>query len=176
MIPQAVVPKGGDVIRLGGNNFGVLETPGHPLGTASYPFDVKDGANIYRAITVGGLGLNAIKDSKQVESYIASVDRITALAKQPSQPVTVHLTTHPFSTGLMEARDRLAARKPGDPNPLVDPDGLLKQLAGLRSGAEERLEIERKANRCSSGAAENHKASTNTQIKRPQPGIAKAPF
>ncbi len=147
MIPQDVVAKDGDVIRLGGNNFGVLETPGHTLGTASYTFDVKDGANIYRAITVGGLGLNAIKDSKQVESYIASVDRITALAKHPSQPVTVHLTTHPFSTGLMEARDRLAARKPGEPNPLVDPDGLLKQLAGLRSGAEERLEIERKASR-----------------------------
>ena len=147
MIAQDVVAKDGDVIGLGGNSFGVLETPGHTLGTASYTLDVKDGANTYRAITVGGLGLNAIKDSKQVEGYIASVDRITALAKQPGKPVTVHLTTHPFSTGLMEARYRLAARKPGEPNPLVDPEGLLKQLAGLRSGAVERLEIERKAGR-----------------------------
>jgi metallo-beta-lactamase class B len=57
------------------------------------------------------------------------------------------LTTHPFSNGLMEARDRLAARKPGEPNPLVDPEGLLKQLAELRAGAEARLEIERKAGR-----------------------------
>jgi len=59
--------------------------------------------------------------------------------------VTVHLTTHPFSNGL--ARDRLAARKPGEPHPLVDPQGLLAQLAALRSGAERRLEIERKAGR-----------------------------
>src|SRR6185312_2324992 len=29
MIPQDVVVKDGDVIRLGGNSFGVLETPGH---------------------------------------------------------------------------------------------------------------------------------------------------
>jgi metallo-beta-lactamase class B len=147
MIPQELVVKDGDVISLGGNTFGVLETPGHTLGTASYTFDVKDGANTYRAVTVGGLGLNAIKDSKHIEGYIASVDRLGELVKQPNQPVTVHLTTHPFSKGLTEARDRLAARKPGEPNPLVDPEGLLKQLAALRSGAEARLEMERKAGR-----------------------------
>ena len=114
----------------------------HPL--AAQPAQPFDGC---RAITVGGLGLNAIKDSKQVEGCIARVDRLNELARQPGQPVTVHLTTHPFSTGLMEARDRLAARKPGEANPLVDPEGLLKQLAGLRSGAEARLDIERKTGR-----------------------------
>jgi metallo-beta-lactamase class B len=147
MIPQQVVVKDGDVIDIGGNTFGVLETPGHTQGTASYSFDVKDGTKTHRAITVGGLGLNAIKDSKQVEAYIASVDRIGALVKRTNQPFTVHLTTHPFSNGLMEARDRLASRKPNEPNPLVDPEGLLKQLAGLRKDAVERLEIERKAGR-----------------------------
>ena len=147
MIARDVVAKDGDAIQLGGNSFGVLETPGHTLGTASYTLDVKDGASTYRAVTVGGLGLNAIKDSKQVESYIASVTRLSELVKQPNQPITVHLTTHPFSNGLTEARDALAARKPGGPNPLVDPEGLLKQLAALRSGAEERLEVERKAGR-----------------------------
>ncbi len=147
MIPQDVVARDGDVIRFGGNSFGVLETPGHTLGTASYTFDVKDGASTYRAITVGGLGLNAIEDSKQVEGFIASVDRITQLVKRPNQPVTVHLTTHPFSNGLTETRERLAARRPGEPNPLIDTEGFLKQLASLRSGAEERLEIERKAGR-----------------------------
>jgi metallo-beta-lactamase class B len=147
MIPQDVVVKDGDVIRLGGNSFGVLETPGHTPGTASYTFDVKDGANSYRAVTVGGLGLNAIKNSKQVEGFIASLDRLSELVKQPNQPVTVHLTAHAFSNGLTEAHDRLAARKPGEPNPLVDPDGFLKQLAVMRSGGEQRLEFERKAGR-----------------------------
>ena len=45
MIPQDVVVKDGDVIQLGGNTFDVLETPGHTLGTASYAFDVRDGAS-----------------------------------------------------------------------------------------------------------------------------------
>ncbi len=147
MIPQDVVVKDGDVIRLGGNSFGVLETPGHTLGTASYTFDVKDGTAPYRAITIGGLGLNAIKSSKQVEGFIATLDRLGGLVKQSNQPVTVNLTPHPFSAGLTEAHHRLAARKPGEPNPLVDPDGFLKQLAVWRSGAEQRLEIERKAGR-----------------------------
>ena len=146
MIPQDVVVKDGDVIRLAGNSFGVLETPGHTLGTASYTFDVK-GTSTYRAITVGGLGLNAIKNSKQVESFIASLDRLGGLAKQPNQPVTVHLTSHGFSNGMTEVGYRLPARKPGELNPLVDPAGFLEQLASLRSGAEQRLEIERKAGR-----------------------------
>ena len=147
MIPQDVVVKDGDVIRLGDNSFGVLETPGHTVGTASYTFDVKDGASTYRAITIGGLGLNAIKNSKQVEGFIATLDRLSGLVQQPNQPVSVNLTPHPFSAGLTEAHHRLAARKPGEPNPLVDPDSFLKQLAVWRSGAEQRLEIERKAGR-----------------------------
>jgi metallo-beta-lactamase class B len=147
MIPRDVVAKDGDVIHVGDNSFGVLETPGHTLGTASYTYDVTDGANTYRAITVGGLGLNAIKDSRQVELYIASVGTIIALIKKQQQPMTVHLTTHPFSNGLTEIRARLAARKPDEPNPLVDQQGILEQLAALRSNAEERLEVERKAGR-----------------------------
>jgi metallo-beta-lactamase class B len=145
MIPRDVVAKDGDVIHVGDNS--VLETPGHTLGTASYTYDVTDGANTYRAITVGGLGLNAIKDSRQVELYIASVGTIIALIKKQQQPMTVHLTTHPFSNGLTEIRARLAARKPDEPNPLVDQQGILEQLAALRSNAEERLEVERKAGR-----------------------------
>lgn len=147
MIAPDMVVRDGDKIRLGDETIGVLATPGHTLGTASYAFDVKDGAKTYRAITIGGLGLNAIKSSNQVEAYITSVDRIDALVKNPTNPIEVHLTTHPFSNGLTEAKDRLANRRPGDPNPLVDPEGLLRQLAELRRGAVERLTVEQKAGR-----------------------------
>jgi metallo-beta-lactamase class B len=147
MIPQDVVVRDGDVIRLGESTFGVLETPGHTRGTASYTFNVKDNTATYRAITVGGLGLNAIENSRQVEQYIAAVDKITQLVKRSTDPLTVHLTTHPFSNGLTELREKVMSRKPGDPNPLVDQQGLLDQLADLRRGAVERLAIERKAGR-----------------------------
>jgi metallo-beta-lactamase class B len=48
---------------------------------------------------------------------------------------------------LTEIREKAISRKPGEQNPLVDPQGLLEQIAYLRWGAEERLEIERNVGR-----------------------------
>jgi metallo-beta-lactamase class B len=147
MIDKDLVVKDGDVITVGDMKLTVYQTPGHTLGTASYSFPVRDGATTYQALTVGGLGLNAIESSKQVEAYIASVARIVQLVQRPTDPITVHLTTHPFSNGLTEAAERLKRRQAGEPHPLNDPAGFLAQLAGLRKGAEERLVIERNAGR-----------------------------
>ena len=108
---------------------------------------MRDGDKTLRAFTVGGLGLNAIQNSQQVEAFIASVKRIEAMVHDPANPIMTHLTTHPFSNGLTEAKDRIPARKPGEAHPLVDPQGFLKQLAQLRAGAEARLIVERKAGR-----------------------------
>jgi metallo-beta-lactamase class B len=147
MIAKDRVLKDGDAIRLGGQTVRVYATPGHTWGTASYTFDVQDGARRYRAATVGGLGLNAIQNAKQVEAYIASIDRLAALLTSTEDPVALHLTTHPFSTGLLEGAAKLKARKAGEANPLVDAATFRAQLAALRAGAVERLEAERKAGR-----------------------------
>ncbi|GAB4061041.1 CAR family subclass B3 metallo-beta-lactamase [Uliginosibacterium sediminicola] len=137
-----VTVKDGDVLTVGDTRFYVYTTPGHTWGTASYALDVKDGNKTYRAMTIGGLGLNAIDGPKQVEAYIASVDRIKGMVNAAQNPVVVHLTAHPFSNGLTEAKELLKTRKPGDPHPLVDAAGLNVQLDALRAGAEERLLIE----------------------------------
>jgi metallo-beta-lactamase class B len=143
MIAKDIVAKDGDVFTLGGRTVTVYETPGHTLGTASFVYDVHDGARTYSAVTVGGLGLNAIQNAHQVELYIDSMDRLRRMATSRVPPVTVHLTTHPFATDLMAARPKLAARTPGDVNPLVDGPGLIKTLDGLEKGAQDRLVIER---------------------------------
>jgi metallo-beta-lactamase class B len=147
MIDTDVVVRDGDRMTVGDTTFTVHETPGHTFGTASYEFPVRDGATVHRAFTVGGLGLNAIESSKQVEAFIASVRRIEGLVERRPDPVTVHLTTHPFSNGLIEASKRIASRPSGAPHPLVDPAGFAAQLRELRVGAQERLEVERKAGR-----------------------------
>ena len=147
MIDKDLVVKDGDVITLGDTAFTVYETPGHTFGTTSYGFPARDGARTHHAFTIGGLGLNAVQSSKQVEAFIASVARIKELAQRPTDPITVHLTTHPSSNGLTEAAARLKDRRPGDPHPLVDPSGFITQLEELRKGAEERLVIERNAGR-----------------------------
>jgi metallo-beta-lactamase class B len=146
-VMQDLTLKDGESVTLGDTVFTLYETPGHTFGTASYSFRVRDGDKSYRAFTVGGLGLNAIQNSKQVEDFIASVKRIETMVKDPTDPITVHLTTHPFSNGLTEAKDRIPSRKPGEPHPLVDPSGFKAQLEQLRVGAEARLILERKAGR-----------------------------
>jgi metallo-beta-lactamase class B len=147
MIDKDLVVKDGDVIAVGDTTFGVYETPGHTFGTASYSLPVRDGARTHQAFTVGGLGLNAVESSRQVEAFIASVTRIIRLAQRQNDPITVHLTTHPFSNGLTESAQKLKTRRSGDPHPLVDPAGFIAQLETLRKGAEERLVIERNAGR-----------------------------
>lgn len=137
-----IIVKDGEILTVGDTQFTAYETPGHTWGTTSYALDVKDGDKTYRAITIGGLGLNAIDGPQQVEAYIRSVDRIKALVNASKNPISVHLTAHPFSTGLTEAKEFLKTRKPGQAHPLVDANGLNKQLEKLRAGAAERLAIE----------------------------------
>ena len=138
-----VLVKDGDVLTVGDTRFYAYATPGHTWGTTSYAVDVKDGEKTYRAITIGGLGLNAIDGPQQVEAYIHSIDRFKAMVSDTKNPVAVHLTMHPFSTGLSEAKELLKTRKPGEPHPLVDPAGLNQQLDALRAGAVERLAVEK---------------------------------
>jgi metallo-beta-lactamase class B len=146
MIPRDIVAKDGDAWTLGGRTQTLLETRA-TRSARRRTCSTHDGSRAYRALTVGGLGLSAIQNARQVELYIASVERLDRMASAPAQPIEVHLTTHPFATGLMEERAALAARKPGDPHPLVDAAALRAQLEALESGAKERLVVERaKAN------------------------------
>lgn len=150
MIRTDVVLTDSQVISGGDVKIQAFETPGHTMGTTSYAYDVRDGSKTYRAFTVGGLGLNAIKGPEQVEAYIASVKRIRSFTKTGTKmdrrPVQVHLTTHGFSTDLPEASERLLTRKPGEPHPLVDRDGFRRQLDQLQARAEKRLQLERNKN------------------------------
>lgn len=143
MIEPEQVLTDGQVLQVGDIRLTAYETPGHTMGTASFAFDAYDGGRRVRAFTVGGLGLNAIGSPQQVEAFIASIKRIRALTEDPTDPVTTHLTTHAFSNGLTEAKELLKTRKPGEPHPLVDPQGFRAQLDGLQAGAEQRLQAER---------------------------------
>ena len=143
MIEPEMVVADGDKITVGNNTFSVIETPGHTWGTASYMYDVVDGDNTHRAITVGGLGLNAIEGPPQVEAYIESVDRVRQLVEAQDMPVEAHLTTHGFSANLDENRQKHMARQDGEANVFVDPQALLNQVAGLRERAVKRLEKEK---------------------------------
>ncbi len=143
MIAPDIVASDGATITVGKTSVTVYETPGHTFGTASYAYDVRDGGKTYHAITVGGLGLNAIKNLAQVEAYVSSVKRIQGMVDDKRHPITVSLTTHPPAAGMFAQADQLAARKQGQPNPFVDPIALKKQLAQLLKNGEARVAVEK---------------------------------
>lgn len=142
MIAPDIVAKDGDTFTVGATVLTVYETPGHTFGTASFGYAVRDGGHTYRAITVGGLGLNAIKNVAQVEAYVASVKRLQAMTADGADPVMASLTTHPPAAGMFAQADRLAARAPGTPNPFVDRAAFQHQLAQLLKNGEARLAVE----------------------------------
>ncbi|QIZ47392.1 CAR family subclass B3 metallo-beta-lactamase [Dickeya zeae] len=142
-----IVAHDGQTFTVGDTTFYAYATPGHTWGTTSYAFDVNDGDKTYRAITIGGMGLNAIENARQVEAYLASIERIKRLITDPQHPIMVHLTAHPFNTGLTEAKERLKTRKPGDPHPLVNQAALIKQMDSAYQEAQQRLADEQKKER-----------------------------
>jgi hypothetical protein len=59
----------------------------------------------------------------------------------------VNISNHPQGGQIFERRDKLMARKAGDPHPYVDPAGVKAYFAALLAGAEKKLAAEKAANR-----------------------------
>ena len=135
-----VVAKDGEQLRCGDSVFTVLETPGHTWGTASYMYDVHRGDKSYKAVTVGGQGLNAIEGPDQVRAYIKSMNRLA----EDSLGIEVDLTAHPYSSGLADMIPTLRNLKPSDSHPLINRTAFLNRLKKLNEKASVRLQQELK--------------------------------
>ena len=107
-------------------------------GTASYMYDVHRNGRSYRAVTVGGQGLNAIEGPDQVRAYMKSMERLA----ENSLNIEVDLTAHPFSSGLADKIDAIRHLKPSDEHPLIDRAAYLARLKKLNEGAAARLKLE----------------------------------
>lgn len=133
-----VVAGDGETLTCGDSVFTVLETPGHTWGTASYMYDVHRGDKRWKAVTVGGQGLNAIESTDQVRAYIKSMNRLC----EDSLGIEVDLTAHPYSSGLADMIPAIRALRPSDPHPLVNRAAYVARLGKLNENAEARLKIE----------------------------------
>ena len=125
--------KDGDLVTLGDTQVQVLETPGHTWGTVSYVYPIKDGQQTHRAVTVGGQGLNAMDDVRQLDAYIRSMQRLA----NPDLKIDVDLTAHPFSTGLTEKIPEIVAHRHGQKHPLVNRLEYVARLESMVRSAQE---------------------------------------
>jgi metallo-beta-lactamase class B len=142
-LPRDIVVKDGDTIKLGDTTLKLYLTPGHTPGVTSIELPVFDGTKQYKAFMFGGQGLNTVNGMATTQTFISSVKRVMTL----SSGTLVPLANHPDTFQILQRGEKMAARKPQDPHPFVDPGRFGTWLTGLLANAEKKLETEKTAAR-----------------------------
>ena len=138
------VIKDGDTLTLGDTTLKLYKTPGHTPGVMSAEFTVFDNGVPHKAFYSGGLG--GRDGVKGFEQAVQSSARVAAI-----QGIDVYLPNHGWNPGtdypngsLFERFPKLLARKPGEPNPFVDPASWKQNIDQSQERIKRGLEAERK--------------------------------
>jgi metallo-beta-lactamase class B len=117
----------GHTLELGDTVVELYVTPGHTLGTLTTVFTVKDGSTSHRAMLWGGTAFNFGQIAPQMRGYVASADRMRALAAR--QKVDVMLANHVSYDAGLDRMARLAARRQGEAHPyVIGPENVARAL------------------------------------------------
>jgi metallo-beta-lactamase class B len=159
-----LVLKDGDVVTLGKTSLKVYVTPGHTPGSASFEFTVYDNGKPHKAFMFGGPEpRDGVEGGKK---FLASVNRITQMEPDVEVGLLIHswlaMSTYP-NGGTFERMVRLQSRKPGEPNPFVDPDSWKQWLVRLKQVADKWI------------ADETAKAGAPTAQAAPRPAAPARP-
>jgi metallo-beta-lactamase class B len=138
-----MVVKDGDTLTLGGETLAFYKLPGHTPGSLSFAFTVYDRGKPYKAFLFGGPGPRG--GLPGAEQFLASVDRLATI---PGIQVGVLIHSwlndyHYPNGGIPEREERMKTRKPGDPNPFVDPQSWREWMTELHAGAVKHLTEEK---------------------------------
>ena len=116
LIARDIIVKDGDTLKLGNTTLKLFVTPGHTPGVTSMEFPVTDNGKQHMVFMWPGPTLQS-KDPAVMESFLATTKRLQTLAKNDD----VWLHSHPWSVSFFDKYERLKVRRPGDPNPYVNP-------------------------------------------------------
>jgi metallo-beta-lactamase class B len=135
--PNDLTLKDGDVVTLGKTSIKVYITPGHTPGSASFEFTVHEGGKAYKAFLFGGPEpRDGVEGGKKFQ---ASVARVAQLEPDVQVGLLIHsylaMSTYP-NGGTFERMVKLQSRKPGEPNPFVDPASWQQWLVRLKTVAD----------------------------------------
>ena len=111
----------GDTVTLGGTTLTAHLMPGHTKGCLAWTTDLKENGKTYHAFiecSLNGQFLQAL------DNYPGIVEDFRATYKKARTfPVDVFLSSHASFYNLAAKYEKLQARREGDPNPFVDPEG-----------------------------------------------------
>jgi metallo-beta-lactamase class B len=115
----------GDKVQLGGTTLIAHLTPGHTAGCTSWEIALTEDGRSYTALIVGSFGVNpnyVLVGDKANYPGVADDYRKT-FAKARAMDVDVFLGSHGSFYSLPAKYAALEKRRPGEPNPFVDPAG-----------------------------------------------------
>jgi|SRR5579871_5829365 len=116
IIDRDMVVKDGDVLTLGDTTLKLFITPGHTPGVISFQTTVTDNGKPYNLFYWAGPTLQS-NQIPVIEQFMATTKRL----QSQFQGIDVMLHSHPWSVSLIDKVEKARVRKPGDPNPFVNP-------------------------------------------------------
>jgi metallo-beta-lactamase class B len=132
----------GDAIELGGEKLIAHLTPGHTDGCTSWEFDVMENGTPHKVVIICSLGVNPNYQLWHNPERPGIVDQYRqSYAKLRVIAADVPLGSHPAMFRMSEKYPRIGAT----PNPYIDPDGYLYEIALNEQAMTLRLEEQRKA-------------------------------
>ncbi len=131
------VVEDGEKVTFGGVTLTAHVMPGHTRGCLAWSMDMTEGGKTYKGFIECSLN----------GQFMASLDQYPGIAddfratykKARTMPVEVFLSSHASFYGLPAKYEKLKARKPGDPNPFIDPQGYLAHVDEFEKSFEAAL-------------------------------------
>ncbi len=113
----------GDTVTLGGTTLTAHLLPGHTKGCLAWSLPLKENGKTYYGFIECSLNIQGMQfvDNKDYPNIVE--DFRATHKKARSFPVEVWASSHGVFYGLDEKYAKLKARKDGDPNPFIDPQG-----------------------------------------------------
>jgi metallo-beta-lactamase class B len=122
-LPIDRIVDDGDTVTLGGTTLTAHVLPGHTKGCLAWSMNLEEAGKTYYALVECSLNGGFLKYVNNADYPNIVEDMRSSYQKARELPVEVFLSSHAVFYGMAEKYAKLLERKPGDPNPFVDPDG-----------------------------------------------------
>jgi metallo-beta-lactamase class B len=119
----------GDTVSLGGTTLTAHVMPGHTKGCLAWTTELKENGKTYHVFVECSLNGQFLKYLGNTDYPNIEADMRETYKKALTFPVDVFLSSHASFYGLQAKYDKLKARKDGDPNPFIDPEGYKAHVA-----------------------------------------------
>lgn len=113
----------GDQVTLGGTTLTAHLLPGHTKGCLAWTMDLKEDGKTYHALVECSLNGQFLKYLGNTDYPNIVEDFSATFVKARALPVDVFLSSHTIFYNMDQKYAKLKARRAGDPNPFVDPEG-----------------------------------------------------